>query len=297
MSAPLVKQQPQITGFFASRSPLEFLGFSFITCMLALVSAGNPIGLAFIPLFALVWSSWNWWRDRRLAAATAFAVTKEPPQPAKGLILLLSPFDPRDPQLREQPILKPLLDRILAGDSLTEADFTAINLQGSNLLPQIRAAEYHLNQGSLRDLRLIATESYEIEQPAATGTKRTAIQGSEVTAVILENYLRLAYGTQQFDIHRGSDLMVKDYDYPRLWRITENIFRQASYKDAAIVADITGGTKMMSVAIAMACLSPQRRMQYMDAQRDWQGVPLAAGEMSPVMLEVGPMLNQSNGNP
>ncbi|UBF28001.1 hypothetical protein K9N68_08935 [Kovacikia minuta CCNUW1] len=55
MTAPITKLQPQISGFFAPRSPLEFLGFSLITCMLALVSAGHSIGFVFIPVFAISW--------------------------------------------------------------------------------------------------------------------------------------------------------------------------------------------------------------------------------------------------
>ncbi|WP_051470164.1 hypothetical protein [Fischerella sp. PCC 9605] len=57
-----------------------------------------------------------------------------------------------------------------------------------------------------------------------------------------------------------------------------------------IVADITGGTKMMSVALAMACIPPRRRMQYMDSQRDWQGNPLPTGEMKPVVIDIDPIL-------
>jgi hypothetical protein len=58
-----------------------------------------------------------------------------------------------------------------------------------------------------------------------------------------------------------------------------------------MVADVTGGTKMMSVALAMACVPPKRRMQYMDSQRDWQGNPLTAGKIIPVSIDVDPFLN------
>ncbi|NJM49236.1 MAG: hypothetical protein HC860_26210 [Alkalinema sp. RU_4_3] len=48
-----------------------------------------------------------------------------------------------------------------------------------------------------------------------------------------------------------------------------------------MIADITGGTKMMSVAIAMACVAPKRRMQYVD---------MAGG--LPVVLDVDPIFYQ-----
>jgi hypothetical protein len=155
MPAPLTKPPTSITGFFAPRSPLEFLGFTFISCMLALVSAGNPIGFVFIPIFTLGWWLWERYRQQKLAAATVFSVTKEAPRPARGLILLLSPFDPRRTELKDSTHLQPLLDRITDSSAPTDADFAAINLLGSNLLPQIKAVDYHCQQGKLRDLSLI----------------------------------------------------------------------------------------------------------------------------------------------
>lgn len=297
MPSPLAKPRPQITGFFAPRSPIEFLGFAFITCMLALVSAGNPIGYVFIPLFSTGWWWWERQRTKKLAAATVFSVTKEPPRAARGLILLLSPFDPRSQDLKDADRLTPLLDRVLQNPTPEIADFEALNLLHSNLLPQIQAVEYHLHQGKLRDLWLITTASYTLEQKTPDGIKSVAIKGSVTAAIILEKYLRLKYGAQQFDLHRGTNFQVRDYDYAGLWRLTEQIFRQAGYRDEALVADITGGTKMMSMAIAMACIPPGRRMQYMDSARDWQGNPLAQGEIKPVMIDVDPMLYHPHDTP
>jgi len=150
-------------------------------------------------------------------------------------------------------------------------------LFSSNLLPQIKAVEYHIRQDSLRDVWLISSESYD------------TTKGSEITAAILEKYLRFQYGQQRLDIHT-KNLSVKDYDYASLSQLGEKIFREAGYKDEVLVADITGGTKMMSVALAMACIPPGRRMQYMDSQRDWQGNPLAKGQMSPIVIDIDPIL-------
>lgn len=272
-------KKPQIEGLFSPRSPLEFLGFAGISTMISLLSAGQPIGLIFVPAFALAWWQLDWWRTRKQAQKTAFSVNKESPRPAKGLILLLSPYDPRNPSLKDEKILSQLLDQIFNSPQPQAKDFDQINLLSSNLLPQIKAVEYHIQQGNLRDVWLISSESYD------------AVKGSEITAAILEKYLRIQYGQQRLDIHT-KNLSVKDYDYASLCQLGEKIFREAGYKDEVLVADITGGTKMMSVALAMACIPPGRRMQYMDSQRDWQGNPLAKGQMSPVVIDVDPILYQ-----
>ncbi len=275
-------RRPKIEGIFAPRSPLEFLGFALVSGMLGLLSSGNLIGLVFVPLFAIAWWSFDHWRSKKLAAAVSCSITKEPPRPAKGLLLLLSSYDPRIASLKNPAVLQPLIEHIINVAAPTEADFAAINLLGSNLLPQIRAVDYHAQGGKLRDIWCIATETYE------------TIKGSDVAAAILEKYLRLQYGTQQFDIHRSPDLTVREYDYAKLWHIVEAVFRQSGYKDDMLLADITGGNKMMSVAIAMACIPPGRRMQYMDTQRNWHGNPLRQGEMSPVVIDIDPMLYPSN---
>ncbi len=276
------KRQPKLEGIFAPRSPLEFVGFALVTGMLGLLSSGNLIGLVFVPLFAIAWWSFDQWRSKKLALTTSYSMTKEPPRPAKGLLLLLSSCSPRSADLNNPAVLNPLIERILHVDAPTAADFAAINLLGSNLLPQIKAVEYHAQGGKLRDVWCLATETYE------------TVKGSDVAAILLEKYLRLQYGTQQFDIHRSPDLTVREYDYARLWHIVEAVFRQSGYKNDMLLADITGGNKMMSVAIAMACIPPGRRMQYMDTPRNRYGNPLRQGEMSPVVIDIDPILHRQN---
>lgn len=278
-----VKHRPKLEGIFAPRSPLEFVGFAVVTGMLGLLSAGNLFGLVFVPVFAIAWWAFDRQRSKKLALATSYSMIKEPPRPAKGLLLLLSAYDPRTPNLRVPAVLQPLIAHILQAETLTEADFAAINLLGSNLLPQLEAVKYHVESGKLRDVWLIATESYE------------TVKGSDVAAAILEKYLRFQYGTQTFDIHRSPALTVREYDYARLCQLVEDVFRQSGYKDAMLLADVTGGNKMMSVAIAMACIPPGRRMQYMDTQRDWQGNPLFQGEMQPVVIDIDPILYPADG--
>lgn len=72
--------------------------------------------------------------------------------------------------------------------------------------------------------------------------------------------------------------------------MAEKIFRESGYKEEVLLADITGGTKMMSVALALACIPPGRRMQYMDSERDWQGNPVPTGNLAPVLLDADPIL-------
>ncbi|MEB3181851.1 MAG: hypothetical protein VKL59_22880, partial [Nostocaceae cyanobacterium] len=113
------------------------------------------------------------------------------------------------------------------------------------------------------------------------------VTGSVETAQILEKYLRYQYGARLDIYNRG--LMVKDGDYRRLWQLGEQIFQNSDLQPETIVADITGGTKMMSIALAMACIPLGRQMQYMDRERDWEGNPLPAGEMKPIVIDINPM--------
>jgi len=207
-----------------------------------------------------------------------FRPAKEPPPAAKGLILVLSPYDPRDPSLKEASKLTPLLERIKAARSedLAEADFQAIKLFDSNLRPQIRAVEFHVGKGSLRDVWLITSQS------------SGAMKGSEDAALILERYLLWKYA-RLLTVHRDG-LSAPEWDYKALWDLAEHVFRSGGYKDEMILADITGGTKMMSVALALACIPPGRRMQYVYSERDAQGQPLPRGGIDPVVIDVDPIL-------
>lgn len=288
----MLTRPPQISrfdfeGLLSPRSALEFLGFAAINAILGLVSAGNPIGLVSVPVLAVAW----WWVDRQRdrQRRLGFVVEKKPPQAAKGLILLLSPYDPREAHLRQEQILQPLVDRLLQSPHPTSSDFESINLFRSNLLPQIQAVDYHATQGTLRDVWLITTLSYETQRQTETGLESMTVKGSEQAAAILMHYLRSQYGNDRFDIH-FEDLSVQEWQYDQVCQKAENIFRRSGYINDVIVADITGGTKMMSVALAMACIPPRRRMQYMDTQRDWQGNPVAQGEVKPLLIDIDPIL-------
>ncbi len=279
-----------IENIIAPRTALEFAGFVGLAVLINLLPTGNIYAAAVIAIFGFIW-----WRTERVRAKAraqrlysdlAISVDKEAPRGAKGLILLLSPYSPRKVELKNQETIAPLIEAVINApiDKLTQEDFERLDLLNSNLFPQIKAVDFHEKQGKLRDIWLLSTQSYETKE----GQK---VKGSEDSALILSQYLRFLYG-KRLDIN-WQGLSVRDYDYQGLWRLAEQIFRDSGYKDEVIVADITGGTKMMSVALAMACIPPKRRMQYMDSQRDWEGNPLPAGDMQPIVIDVDPILYSS----
>lgn len=272
---PPPHEKIQISGLFSPRSPLEFLGFAFVTAMLGLMSAGNWIGFIFIPIFAIGWWLFDRQRNQKRLQATSFIVTKEAPRPARGLILLLSPYAVRNTS--SQPAdLTASLTHLLTTPNPTATDFDNIGILSSNLVPQIRAIEYHLTTAKLQEVWLIATASY------------SGVEGSTSSASLLEKYIQHRYSDNAPTIHHQS-LPVKEYDYISLWQLAETIFRDSAYKDEVLVADITGGNKMMSIALAMACIPPGRRMQYMDT-RDWEGNLLPSGNMTPIAVDIDSIL-------
>ena len=270
----------RVSGFFSPESPLEFIGFTVMTAMLGLMSAGNWLGFIFIPIFATAWWLFDQRRQRKRLQSACFIVTKEQPHPARGLILLLSPYSVRNLKAIDPTQLEKHLQHLLTTPQPTAEDFTNIGILHSNLLPQIKAVEYHLRTNKLEEVWLLSTASY------------SSVKGSTSAASILEKYLRNRYGNITPKIHRQK-YPVKEYDYASLWQLAEKIFRDSAYKDEVMVADITGGNKMMSIALALACIPAGRRMQYMDT-RNWQGEPLPQGHMTPIAIDIDPIVQRDH---
>ena len=97
-----------LANLFSPKSPLEFLGLALITTLINLLSSGNPIGIIGIIIVALVWWQVNRTIERKRqeerVKRTQYPPTKQPPLPAKGLILLLSPYSPRNHLLNSDEV-------------------------------------------------------------------------------------------------------------------------------------------------------------------------------------------------
>ncbi|MEB3181199.1 MAG: hypothetical protein VKL59_19515, partial [Nostocaceae cyanobacterium] len=162
MLLPKSKGKLKLENIFAPRSPLEFLGFGALTVILNVLSGGSAISLLGVVVIFTLWWCIDYWRSQKIANTLTFVPQKHPPQAAKGLILLLSPYAVRniDITVAELKLLIKYI-RNTPYERLQLADFENINIWDSNLLAQIKAVEYHLQQGKLRDVWLISTASYD----------------------------------------------------------------------------------------------------------------------------------------
>jgi hypothetical protein len=269
----MMRKKLNFSALFAPRSPLEFIGFAAISSIISLISAGTLWAFLFVPLFAIAW----WLFDRQRTPDIAITLNKEKPQPVKGLILLIGTYSPNKESLKDPNILKPLIHQILETSCPTNTDFAAINLLHSNLQPQIEAIAYHHQRSTLREIWLISSDN----------------ENSKQATQILSKYLQTLYGQERLEIHQGPNYAAPAHDYATLLKMVDRIFHAAGYKNEKLIADVTGGTKMMSIAISMACIPKGRRMQYMDAERDWQGnPPQQKGSMSPVLIDFDPFIHK-----
>jgi hypothetical protein len=293
MPSPQIAQDSgRIQSILSPRSPWQYAVFCFLTFGLNKLSNRFPdwadfiFGSFLLAVFFFMWFS-DWRRSRLCSKMMSFHPVKKPPAAAKGLILLVSPYDPREPNLRDENSLRSHIELVLRKPlpQMAPNDFDRINLSKSNLRPLIDAVAYHMDRNTLRDVWLITSE-YDPESAADLKTVR--FRGSDVAADLLEKYFNFRFG-ERITIHR-QDLSVKPWDYVGLCKKAENIFRRSGFKEDVVLADVTGGTKMMSVALAMACIAPNRKMQYMDSERDWQGQPLTGDRTEPVMIDVNPII-------
>jgi CRISPR-associated protein (Cas_Cas02710) len=268
---------------FSPETPLQFIGLAIVSVLFNLLSSLNIIGLIGVPLLALAFAGSNELKQRKLRKIFQILPPEpkvEQPLPARGLILVLSPYSPSSESLKKDPKkLNAMIEAIVDKNAqVTLESFEQIEIFNSNLKPQIEAVKFHAQKGELRDLWLISSETYDM------------VQGSEKTAKLLKKYLSIEEYGKRIWVH--DDHIVKEYDYGGLCKAIEGIFRESKINDEDLVVDVTGGTKMMSVAVAIACIPRGRKMQYMNSQRDWKGVPLERGEMSPVVIDIDPLIDQ-----
>ncbi len=193
-----------------------------------------------------------------------------------GLIITVSKIRPG--RNTDRNIFSEGLERIKSStiDELNRGDFNFLN--GSNLEPPLEAIEYHANAGTLKDCWLITTQDSETEQ------------GSNLVPPILINWCRFLHPDQNITFHFGEDLCVAPTDYIGLWNLVDRIFRSSAHKEEKIIADITSGTKLMSIGLSLACLPDKRTMQYMSRERDWKGDPVIDSEWVPLLIDIEPIL-------
>ncbi|MEG4420781.1 hypothetical protein QUA70_19630 [Microcoleus sp. LAD1_D5] len=308
---------------FTPSSSLQFIGFAVVNISFGLASAGNLWGILLLTI--IYWLLHRVDISQRKEKSIGITSEKVSPSGAKGLIMLLGPYSAGRKTIEdeikarveagiqkvfnnsiadlteadssginllesttESEIKKQIKKEIEVGiknildksiDNLTEADFSRINFFNSNLEPQIKAVKYHcVQEKTLQEVWLVGSK------------------GSEQTAEILQKYLKFQYGKDIIVHVDPSKFFTDEWKYAEFTAITEKIFQESTIKGEHILVDVTGGTKMMSVALAMACIPPKRKMQYISSDRDWQGNPLPQGQKEPVAIDFDPVLYRGNDN-
>jgi hypothetical protein len=202
---------------------------------------------------------------------------QKPPVGKHGLILLISPINPRRGVARDE--LEQSLQYLAHTEvgNLTPDDFDV--LDNSNLEPPLRAIEFHYQAGKLRDCWLIGTLETDGEK------------GSKDVRPLLAKWFMVLHPGHSINFHNDDNLCVNPRDYVSLWNQVDSIFMEAPYKPEHVIADVTSGTKLMSVGVALACIQDKRTMQYMDRGRDWRGEPVRDQEIVPILVDIDPYLN------
>jgi len=242
---------------------------------------------------------WKRYRQRKKKMAVELDA-ETPPEQVLGLILPISTPTLQRPNEQKNAALRALLESAeqQIDQPLTPEEEALLN--DSNLKPALAALEYHWGQGQeaeagrasrLQEVWLIATEDADLQ-----GQRIGSAGGA---AALLQRWFfsRHPEARQQVtfyrDEYKGVSLRVGSRNYTQLWNVVDSIYAKAPYKPEEIIADITPGTKVMSVAIALACLPPKRRMQYMVGRRDpHTGEPLPEGVLRPMLIDVDPYLEE-----
>lgn len=210
------------------------------------------------------------------------------PAAKAGLVLLLSTLDPRARGTKAEVArrikeVQTAFERILSSDAQALSPTDIEPLCGTNLEPALRALEYHYHEGTLRECWLIGT-------PDEFRDDGSVVKGSAGLGLVLERWFGYLHPDHRVLFHASYEVAPRDY--VRLWNTVDGIFRAGPLRADAILCDITGGQKLMSIGAALACLGDGRAMQYMATDRDWKGEPIAKGEMKPVLIDINPYLTR-----
>lgn len=250
----------------------------------------GPLGLLFPGGLVFIVKLVEWWRERRTELVPVLE-EKRPPG-AYGLILPLSTIAPIGGNQEQRAALAALLSKFQQANSneLGPDDFA--HLERTNLDVPLTAIEFHYSKGCLRDCWLITTQD-------VTYPDGKVERGSRDAGPVLERWFfhrhPEARATVKF-YYQDASLCVHPRNYAQIWLLVDDLFEKAPCKAENLLVDITPGTKPMTLAIALACLEPKRRMEYIATRRDpLTGEVLEAGKGTPILIDVAPYLYEEVG--
>lgn len=120
----------------------------------------------------------------------------------------------------------------------------------------MHAIEYHLQKdcGSLESVWLVPSNGRESEKfgPAT-------IDVAEQIKTQCKTLAKTKHVDLRVEIHETG---VSPADAQDTFDYVNRIFRRGTYKPGEIIADLTGGTKPMTVGMVMACLPRDRELEY-----------------------------------
>lgn len=266
---------------------------------------GTTCVLVLATLIALVFLIWWYYKQvQSQKRDLCIELTERKPPQMLGLILPVSTLSPIGKATEtEKEALLALPAKVEVSSTLTPNEDQL--LQRSNLMPSMAALEYHYGEpvesqdkasSRLRDCWLITTE--DVPYPEREEQRE---HGSGPVAKLLVRWFFTRHPEAEGNVHfyqdeyKGLQLVVHSRDYTRMAHLVSDIFRKAPCKPEDLIADITPGTKPMTIAIALACLEPKRTMEYMTSQRDpFTGEPLSGGEFRPVLIDIDAYVSQSD---
>ncbi|MCW5854404.1 MAG: hypothetical protein KIT87_30320, partial [Anaerolineae bacterium] len=207
-----------------------------------------------------------------------------------GLILLISPLNPlllgtptQEEVRRRRVEVRETARRLRDTDEIQLKGNDFLPLLNTNLEPALRALEFHYQARTLRDCWMISTCDVQ-------GPDGEVVKGSAWICPLLQKWFRALHpGTTIEFYYEGYEVAPRAYG--QIWRKVDSIFRISHLRPSQIICDITGGTKLMSIGAALACIADGRNMQYMASDRDWRGEPIERGTLVPVLVDVTPYLS------
>ncbi len=179
---------------------------------------------------------------------------KTPRDTRRGLLVVVSDFKPKNPF---DGSIEEAFNKAMSSNN-----FEPLKLENSNYQPCLQAVQAHISpqmsheRGRLEVVWLMSTTA------------------SSSGAHVLAAYLRSIYPT--LTVYMARDAGYNELEIPdgtpqdtevihRAKAVAEFVFKDAQkrkFKAGDVVADVTGGSKTMSVGLTLACLATDRDIQY-----------------------------------